>query len=133
MFRAIKTGATKVALTLSSQTSELETVIRSVHFDVLHLAAGVDGIQVDQVAELKRRHPGLRMIRTIPVIGPEAASAATAFEDVRTSRADQAGRRSTGQTRDGGRVDTIPPDTVDPCGSRGSKQIRQTGVSGRTT
>ncbi len=81
IFSAIKTGATKVALTLSSQTSEIETVIRAVRFDVLHLAA-VDGIQVDQVAELKRRHPGLRVIRTIPVIGPEAAVAATAFEAV---------------------------------------------------
>jgi phosphoribosylanthranilate isomerase len=51
---AIKTGATKVALTLSGQTSEIETVIRAVHFDVLHLAAGANGLQVDQVAELKR-------------------------------------------------------------------------------
>jgi phosphoribosylanthranilate isomerase len=82
IFSAIKTGATKVALTLSGQTSEIETVIRAVHFDVLHLAAGVDGIQVDQVAELKRRHPALRVIRTTPVIGPEATVAATAFEAV---------------------------------------------------
>lgn len=52
IFSAIKTGATKVALSLSGQTSEIETVIRAVHFDVLHLAAGADGIQVDQVAEL---------------------------------------------------------------------------------
>jgi len=82
IFGAIKTGTTKVALTLSSQTSEIETVIRAVHFDVLHVAAGVDGVQADQVADLKRRHPGLRVIRTIPVTGPEAALAAKAFEDV---------------------------------------------------
>lgn len=82
IFGAIKTGATKVALTLSSQTSEIETVIRAVHFDVLHLAAGLDGIQAGQVAELKRRHPTLRVIRTIPMIGPETAFAAAAFEAV---------------------------------------------------
>jgi phosphoribosylanthranilate isomerase len=82
IFSAIKTGATKVALTLSSQISEIETIIRAVHFDVPHLAAGADGVQADQVAELKRRHPGLRVIRTIPVIGPEAAFAATAFAGV---------------------------------------------------
>jgi phosphoribosylanthranilate isomerase len=82
IFSAIKTGATKVALSLSGQTSEIETVIRAVRFDLLHLAAGADGIRADQVAELKRRHPGLGVIRTIPVIGHEAAFAATAFEDV---------------------------------------------------
>jgi hypothetical protein len=47
----------------------------------LHRAAGVDGIQADQVAELRRPCPGSRVIRAIPVIGPEAALAgATAFE-----------------------------------------------------
>jgi phosphoribosylanthranilate isomerase len=82
IFSAIKTGATKVALTLSSQISEIEAVIRAVHLDVLHLAAGTDGIGADQVVELKRRHSGLRVIRTIPVIGPEAALAASAFAGV---------------------------------------------------
>lgn len=82
IFSAIKTGAIKVALTLSNQTSEIETVIRAVNFDVLHLAAGVDGVKADQLAELKRRHPGLRVIRTIPVIGPEAVVSATAFEGI---------------------------------------------------
>ncbi len=82
IFSAIKTGATKVALTLSSQISTIETLIRAVHFDILHLAAGVDDVQADRVAELKRRHPGLRVIRTVPVIGPEAVLAATAFEGI---------------------------------------------------
>ena len=82
IFGGIKTGVTKVALTLSSQISEIETVIHAVHFDVLHLAAGVDGVQAEQVADLKRRHPGLRVMRTIPVIGPEAVFAATEFAGV---------------------------------------------------
>ncbi len=82
IFGAIKTSATKVALTPSSHVSEIEAVIRAVHFDVLHVAAGVDGVQADQVADLKRRHPGLRVIRTIPVTGPESVLAAKAFEDV---------------------------------------------------
>jgi phosphoribosylanthranilate isomerase len=82
IFSAIKTGATKVALTLSSQISTIEALIRAVHFDILHLAAGVDDVQADQVAELKRRHPRLRVIRTVPVIGPEAVLAATAFEGI---------------------------------------------------
>jgi len=81
IFDAINTGVTKVALTLSSETNEVEAVIRAVHLDVLHLAAGLDGVQAHQVADLKKRHPGLRVIRTIPVTGPEAARAAMAFQD----------------------------------------------------
>lgn len=75
IFEAINTGVTKVALTLSSETREMEAVLRAVRPDVLHLAAALDSMQPDQVADLNQRHPGLRVIRTIPVTGPESMSA----------------------------------------------------------
>jgi phosphoribosylanthranilate isomerase len=82
VFEAINPGVTKVALTLSSETREIEAVIRAVHPDVLHLAAALDTMQPAQVGDLKQRHPGLRVIRTIPVTGPESISAASAFYGV---------------------------------------------------
>ncbi len=82
IFDAINEKVTKVALTLSTEAAEMEAVIGAVRLDVLHLAAGIDGVAADQVADLKQRHPGLRVIRTIPVTGPEAVQAAMAFQDV---------------------------------------------------
>jgi phosphoribosylanthranilate isomerase len=82
IFEAINPGVTKVALTLSCEASEIEDVIRTVNPDVLHLAAALDSMRPDQVTDLKQRHPGLRVIRTIPVTGPESISAASAFHGV---------------------------------------------------
>lgn len=82
IFEAINPGVTKVALTLSSEATEIEAVIRTVNPDVLHLAAALDSMQPAQVGDFKQRHPGLRIIRTIPVTGPESISAASAFHGV---------------------------------------------------
>ena len=82
IFDAVGEKATKVALTLSPDLAEIESVIGTVRFDLLHLASGIEHVPPPEVAELKRCHPGLRVIRTIPVTGPAAIDAATAFEDV---------------------------------------------------
>lgn len=82
IFAALDTRVTKVALTLSRETSEIEAVIRAVHPDVLHLAAALDSMRPAQVADLKQRHPELRVIRTIPVTGPESISAASSFQGI---------------------------------------------------
>ena len=82
IFDAVDEKTTKVALTLSAHATEIESVIDAVRFDVLHLAAGLEGVSPDEVAGLKRRHPGLRVIRTIPVTGPEALPRAMAFQEV---------------------------------------------------
>jgi phosphoribosylanthranilate isomerase len=82
IFDTINEKAAKVALTLATERTEIDAVIRAVRFDILHLAAGVDGVSPHQLADLKERHPGLRVIRTIPVSGPDAVRVATAFQDV---------------------------------------------------
>lgn len=82
IFAALDTGVTKVALTLSSEASEIEAVIGAVRPDVLHLAAALDAIQPGQVAALKQRNPGLRVIRTIPVTGSESIRAASSFQGI---------------------------------------------------
>jgi phosphoribosylanthranilate isomerase len=82
IFDAVDDNVTKVALTLSADATEIESVIEGVRFDLLHLAAGIERVSPDSVAELKRCHPELRVIRTIPVTGPEAIQAAVGFQDV---------------------------------------------------
>jgi phosphoribosylanthranilate isomerase len=80
IFDAVGEKATKVALTLSTNPAEIASVIGAVGFDLLHLAS--EHVSPANVAELKRCHPGLRVICTIPVTGPTTMDAATAFDDV---------------------------------------------------
>jgi phosphoribosylanthranilate isomerase len=82
IFDAVGEKATKVALTLSTSLNEIASVIETIRFDLLHLASGIEHVSAADVGELKRCHPGLRVIRTIPVTGPTAIDAAMAFEDV---------------------------------------------------
>ncbi len=82
IFDAIGARAAKVALSLSGESDEIEALVRSVRFDLLHLGAGPDRVRPEDVARLKERHPGLRVIRTIPVVGPEAIQTARDFQGV---------------------------------------------------
>ena len=82
IFDAVGSRVAKVALSLSGESDEIEALVRSVRFDLPHLGAWPDRVRPDDVARLKERHPGLRVIRTIPVVGPEALQTARDFQGV---------------------------------------------------
>jgi phosphoribosylanthranilate isomerase len=78
---AVPDGVVRVALTLSRDPQDINTVCAVVAPDVLHTAADVDVFSAESVLDLKSHHPAVKVMRTIPVDGPHALETARSFED----------------------------------------------------
>lgn len=106
IFAAVPSTTVKVALTVATDLAEIEAMARAVCPDILHLAADLAALDVDAMAELRRRLPNLPFMRAIPVTGLEAVAAARRFQQVSdyllldTKDPDTTVIGATGQTHD---------------------------------
>lgn len=68
IFDSIKPGeAVKIGLTVAEDIDEITDNLNACLPEVLHLSGEIDGISPQQVAELKRRFPTLKIMQAIPV------------------------------------------------------------------
>lgn len=68
IFESVQPEAVKVGLTVAEDLDEISANLNEAMPDVLHLSGDIEAISPDQVAELKRRFPGLRIMQAIPVL-----------------------------------------------------------------
>jgi phosphoribosylanthranilate isomerase len=82
ILKAVAAPAKKVALTLSRNLAEIENIVNELYPDILHLGSLLTGIRVEDMFELRRVFPHIKMMRSIPVTGPESIHAAEEFASV---------------------------------------------------
>lgn len=72
----------RVALSLSSDPSEITRVVEETEPDILHIGATIELFSPEKTSELKAKFPQLQIMRAIPVTGPEAISWAKQYDGV---------------------------------------------------
>ena len=82
IFAALPASTRRIALTLSADPDEITSAIDGARPDIMHLGAAIELLAVDQVRALQLRHPGLPIMRSIPVVGPESVALAKDYEGV---------------------------------------------------
>ena len=68
IFDGVQPEAVRIGLTCSEDIDEITEDLKSAMPDVLHLSGDIEGIAPDQVAELKRRFPDLKIMQALPVL-----------------------------------------------------------------
>ncbi len=68
IFEGVQPDAVKIGLTVSEDIDEIVSNIEQVMPDVMHLSGDIEGITPAQIADLKTRFPGLRIMQPIPVL-----------------------------------------------------------------
>jgi phosphoribosylanthranilate isomerase len=76
IFDAVPRPAKRVALSLSHDLDAVSSIVRATAPDILHLGTTLELLPTDGVVELKRRFPGLSIMRTIPVVAETSVDAA---------------------------------------------------------
>ena len=88
IFEGVQPEAVRIGLTCSTDIDEISEDLRAAMPDVLHLSGDIDGISPEQVAELKRRFPGLEIMQAIPVLARAKAGELDHDIDVGVTRDD---------------------------------------------
>lgn len=68
IFEGVQPEAVRIGLTCSEDIDEITEDLKAALPDVLHLSGDIEGITPDQVAELKSRFPGLKIMQAMPVL-----------------------------------------------------------------
>jgi phosphoribosylanthranilate isomerase len=79
IFAALPAGATKLALSLSSEMGELERVARETAPDLLHVGAALERISPQQTRALQSAFPHIQIMRSIPVTSAESIGWAQSY------------------------------------------------------
>jgi phosphoribosylanthranilate isomerase len=79
---AVRDRATVVALTVESAPNVIETMVRAVRPDILHLCGLAGSLPPETVRELRMRFPGLPIMQAVSVTGPETMDVALAYQHV---------------------------------------------------
>jgi len=79
---AVRGRAAAVALTVESDLDAIETMVRVVRPDMLHLCGLAGSLAPEAVRELRMRLPGLPIMQAVSVTGPEAIDVALAYQEV---------------------------------------------------
>ncbi len=82
MCRSLSGVATSVALTVAEDIDEIETMVRTVEPEILHLCGRPGAVDPDDVKHLRKRIPGVAIMQAIAVTGPEAVDIAKSYEPV---------------------------------------------------
>jgi len=80
IFAAIPAGTRRVALSLSTNLREVAQVVERTRSDIVHIGAAVELLSADDVRVLKAEFPDVRIMRSIPIIGPASIEWAKAYE-----------------------------------------------------
>lgn len=68
IFEAVGTDAVRVGLTVADNIDEIRQNLEAAMPDVLHLSGDINAIKPDQIDQLKRRFPALKIMQAIPVL-----------------------------------------------------------------
>jgi phosphoribosylanthranilate isomerase len=68
IFEGVPRTAIRIGLTVAEDIEEIISNLQETIPDVLHLSGNIEGVKPDEVAALKRRFPGLRIMQAIPVL-----------------------------------------------------------------
>ena len=82
VFAAVAAPARRVALSLAADVGEIARVVEEVRPDIIHVGAAAELVSAAQVQGLKARFPGVQVMRSIPVLGPESVAAAADYRGV---------------------------------------------------
>ena len=82
IFDAVQLPAKRVALSLSHDLDAVSSIVEATTPDILHLGTTLELLPTDGVVELKRRFPGLSIMRTIPVVAETSVDAAREYDGV---------------------------------------------------
>jgi phosphoribosylanthranilate isomerase len=80
--RALDGQATSVALSVETDLDAIETMVRTVQPDVVHLCGPPGAVAPAAVAELRRALPGAAIMQAVAVTGPDAIDTARAYAAV---------------------------------------------------
>ena len=82
IFAVLPGGTKRVALSLSADPDEIARVIEATAPDIVHVGAAAERFGPAQSREIKRRYPGLRLMRSIPVTDESSIAFAKAHEGI---------------------------------------------------
>ncbi len=82
ILEAIPSTSKKVALTLSRDRKAIEEIAAQLQPDILHLGTLPESLSPKDVVELKKRFPGIRIMRSIPVISKESIELAKSYDGI---------------------------------------------------
>ena len=68
IFEGVQPEAVKIGLTVSENIDEITSDLNITLPEVLHLSGDIEGINPDEVQELRQRFPGLKIMQAIPVL-----------------------------------------------------------------
>lgn len=103
---AVGNSAVSVALSVESNLDAIETMVKAVQPDILHLCGLENTLPPDEVHTLRGRLPKIEIMQAISVAGPEALDVALAYQSVAdylildTQDPNIAGIGASGQTHD---------------------------------
>jgi phosphoribosylanthranilate isomerase len=82
IFAACPTGTTRVALSLSADPAEIDRVITETRPDIIHIGAAPELLLPNTATALKMRHPGLGLMRSVPVVDSGAIAIAANYDGI---------------------------------------------------
>ena len=82
IFAAVPHGHGKVALSLSSKLEDICDIAARIGADILHLGTAPESLFPADILELKRRFPGLKIMRSIPVADERSLQEAKQYDGV---------------------------------------------------
>ena len=103
---SVGNSAVSVALSVESNLDAIETMVRAVRPDILHLCGLENTLLPDSVRALRGRLPNMEIMQAVSVSGPEGIDIALAYQDVAdylildTQAPDIAGIGASGKTHD---------------------------------
>jgi len=103
---AVGNSAISVALSIEANLEAIETMVRTVRPDILHLCGLENTLPPEAVRTLRGRLPQIQIMQAISVAGPEALDVALAYQEVAdylildTQAPDIAGIGASGKTHD---------------------------------
>ncbi len=82
IFAALPRRAKRVALSLSPDLGEIARVIEQAGPDIIHLGAAAERFGAAMSADVKRGYPGVKLMRSIPVVDEASIAFAKAHEGI---------------------------------------------------
>jgi phosphoribosylanthranilate isomerase len=82
IFAAISPPSKGSALSLSADLALIRRMVAELNPPILHLGASTDLLFPAHVAALKREFPGVVIMRSVPVVGPESVPLAVTYDGV---------------------------------------------------
>lgn len=82
IFKDLPKETKKVVLSLSGSLEEIFEIVKKVKPDIMHLGALPEKLSPDDVSKIKEKFPGLKVMRSIPVIDEKSVELAKEYDGI---------------------------------------------------